>query len=513
MKNFKEKCLKLVKGEKATGAAITALLIGAVIALNAIVYALTVGFGLYYTPTEELDMSISDASDEKFSSYEGGGVDVIFCRASSNFNEQTGTKDETYYFHETAKEFQKKYPNLVNIKYVNVLTKKMEPDNKIFDKLDEYQKNDEGELVFPLYESSVIFDCPTNNRHRVITDTASAAFYADQNSDSDTYRAYVGEEVFSSMLSWVLAKEAKTVYFTTYHGESSEIYFTNMLSCAGYEFDLLDLRKEAVPDDADLLVISNPLQDFEKAADVQGAPTSEMDRLEDYLERGGNLYVSLDPYANKLTNLEWLLDKYGISYKETERDSQIFKNIVKDSSDSVTSDNYTLLTSFSDSKHASDISAILDKFDSGEIRLRECAALNVEKNAKPLLVTSESSAIYAGGERTEKKGGYCVGAVAPTVNRDGTKFGNIFVVPSIYLTANDALMTKGCANRDFIYSVFDVVFDANNAPYGCEPIHFNDQVLQNLTMRTARAYTAFILSIPAAIAVVGFVVVRKRKNR
>ena len=130
MNNFKERFLKLFRGEKATGAAITALLIGAVIALNAIVYALTVGFGLYYTPIEELDMSISGSSDAKFASYEGEGVDVIFCRASSTFDEETGKQDQTYFFHKTAKEFEQRYPNLINIKYVNVLTKRMEPDNK-----------------------------------------------------------------------------------------------------------------------------------------------------------------------------------------------------------------------------------------------------------------------------------------------------------------------------------------------------------------------------------------------
>ena len=74
-------------------------------------------------------------------------------------------------------------------------------------------------------------------------------------------------------------------------------------------------------------------------------------------------------------------------------------------------------------------------------------------------------------------------------------------------------MTKGCANRDFIYSVFDFVFEANNAPYGCTPIHFNSESLENFTMRTARIYTVLILAVPVIIGVVGFVVVKKRKNR
>lgn len=510
MKKIKEKFQKLFRAENVTGATITALLIGAVIVINVIAYALTVGYGLYYTPTEKLDLSISSASDEKFSSYEGDGVDVIFCRSSVTFDEETGTKDQTYYFHTTAKEFEKKYPNLINIKYVNVLTKRMEPDNKIYERLTEYQKNDEGEIAYPLYESSVIFDNRAIDKHRVVTDTASAAFYS-SDSNSESYQAYVGEEVFSSMISWVLAKDTQKAYFTTYHGESSEIYFASMLACAGYEIDILDLRKENIPDDADLLIISNPTQDFEES--IEGGPTSEMDRLRRYLSGGGSLYVSLDPYAKKLTNFEGLLKEYGISYSETTVGGQIYKNIVRDTGNSTTADNFTLLTEFSDSSHAESVEGVLDRFGSGRVRLRECAALNVDGKAEALLVTSSSSATYAGGERTDKSGNYCVGAVSPTKDATGTKRGNIFVVSSIYLTANDSLMTKGCANRDFIYSVFDFVFEANNAPYGCTPIHFNSESLENFTMRTARIYTVLILAVPVIIGVVGFVVVKKRKNR
>ena len=512
MKKIKEKLKRLFRAENVTGAAITSLLIGAVIVINVIAYALTVGYGLYYTPTKELDMSISDASDDKFSSYEGEGVDVIFCRSSASFDEEMGTKDQTYYFHTTAKEFEKRYPNLINIKYVNVLTKRMEPDNKIYERLAEYQKDESGEIVNPLYESSVIFDNLALDKHRVVTNTAAAAFYSSSSTSSDTYQAYVGEEVFSSMLSWVLSKDTKKAYFTTYHGESSEIYFASMLACAGYEIDIIDLRKQNIPEDADLLVISNPTQDFEES--VVNGPTSEMDRLRKYLSEGGNLYVSLDPYAKKLKNFEAFLEnEYGISYIESTVEGQLYKNVVRDTANSTTADNFTLLAEFSDTVHAENISSVLDRFDSGRVRLRECAALELSGKAEPLLVTSSSSAIYAGGERTDKSGSYCVGAVSPTKDSSGTKTGNIFVVSSIYLTANDSLMTKGCANRDFIYSVFDFVFGANNAPYGCTPIHFNNESLENFTMRTARIYMAFILTVPVIIAVVGIVVLKKRKNR
>ncbi len=496
--------------EKMTGSAMTALVIGAVIALNVIVYALTVAFGLYYTPTEELDLSISGASDEKFAAFEGKKVDVIFCRSSATFDDETGVMDEAFFFHKTAKEFEKRYPDLIDIKYVNVLTKKDE-DGNIYERLAKYQKDENGEVAYPLYETSVVFDSVENDKFRVVTSIEAAAFYANPDSNASDYQAYIGEEIFSSMVSWVLSPDVKKAYFTTYHGETAEIYFTSMLACAGYEFDVLDLRKQSIPDDADLLVISNPNKDFEKS--VEGGPTSEVDRLKAYLEKGGNVYVSFDPYAAKLHNLEAILKDHGISFVETEIEGKTYKNIVKDSSNSITADNFTLIASFADSEYASNISDILGNFDSGEIRLRECAALNVEGKAKELLVSSSAAATYANGERTDKKGSYCIGATAPTGNEYSDSYGNIFVVSSVYLTANDALVTSGCANRDFIYSVLECVFGANNAPYGCKPIHYNSGTLENLTMGTARIYTIIILMIPAVIAILGVVIVRRRKNR
>jgi hypothetical protein len=50
-------------------------------------------------------------------------------------------------------------------------------------------------------------------------------------------------------------------------------------------------------------------------------------------------------------------------------------------------------------------------------------------------------------------------------------------------------------------------------PYGCRSVIYNEQILENLTMGEARTYTAFILAIPVIIAIVGAVILIRRKNR
>ena len=66
MNKIKEKLIAWIRGEKLTGSAITALVIGIVIAFNAIVYALTVGFGLYLYSPDTDDLTISGSTDALF---------------------------------------------------------------------------------------------------------------------------------------------------------------------------------------------------------------------------------------------------------------------------------------------------------------------------------------------------------------------------------------------------------------------------------------------------------------
>ena len=86
-------------------------------------------------------------------------------------------------------------------------------------------------------------------------------------------------------------------------------------------------------------------------------------------------------------------------------------------------------------------------------------------------------------------------------------------IPSVFIAAADAMVTNGYSNKDFLYSVFDVYYGMGDMPYGCNSVVYDTEMLENLTMGTVRWYTAAIFAIPAVIAVVGAVVIVRRKNR
>lgn len=511
MNKLKTRLAAFVSGEGFLGTSMTALIIGVVIAINVIVYSITNAFGLYLYVPDDYDMSLSGATDAMFEGLRPEEpVEIIFCRDKALLD--SGAIDEVVAFYETAKEFAERYPGLVKIECVNLITKRNQ-DGKIRN-LDEYRMELEDGSRYPIYEVSVIF--ATKDQHKVVTDIASAAFTYDLESSSSTYgqlTSYNGEELLASMVSWVMTEDHPTAYFTTFHGETVDITFANMLTCAGYNINTIDLRSvEMVPDDAGMVVIYNPVKDFERATGGSGI-YSEIEKLDAYLKSGGSLYVAVDPYVEKMKVLEEFLAGYGIVISEGEGENGTIKNIVRDSDNAVTTDYFTLISELAESELGGAVREDIAAYGSLGVLMRETAALELSGNAKPLLVSSDAAETYAGGVKTGSEGNYCLAATAVTENENGS-VSRVVVVPSIFLCAQDMLMTDGYANRNFIYSLFENLFGRENMPYGCKTtLFYTNGTLENLTMQSARIYTAIIMTIPAALAIVGAVIVIRRKNR
>ena len=524
MKKIKEKLIAWFRGERLTGSAICALVIGVIIAFNAIVYALTVAFGLYLYSPDVDDLTISGSTDALFADAikeakeNDEKVRIVFCRAKNRFDPSSSTfdDDEVNKFYITAKQFEERYPDFIELAYLNLITKRItvgDSDKEELVDITDYQIKDEsGEEYYPLYNTSIIFTSNQPGRDKRYIQNISDAAFVLESLETGEYSSYNGEEVIASMVMWVLADEHKTAYFTTHHGEVADITFANILTCAGYSIEMLNLRQvDVIPDTADLVVISNPNKDFETATE-NSSVYPEIAKLEDYIENGGNIYVALDPYVKKLYALEEFIAQYGISFAESE-DGKL-KHMVRDGSNAITADGFTLVAEFADSDIAKAVENSVRDYNDGGVLIREAAALNLNSKlgASPVLVSSGAAAVYEGKDKVDSKGDYCVGAVSSFVTDKG-KESNIFVLPSIYISANDALAKKGYSNRDFLYSVFDNLFGMKDVPYGCTPVYRRDSVLENLTMKSAKIYTAVILSIPAMLAVGGAVVITKRKNR
>ncbi len=515
MNNFKQKFTSFLRGRNFASGVFVAIVIAAVVFVNIICYTLTDALGLYFYSVEKPDFSISDTFEELFLEAEADGerVTVTFCMEEDDLkSHSTGS-----YVYETAKRFAEKYDGFISLRFVNLITMYDADGNDVSVELENYKKDMRGNDT-PLSKSSVVFRSGEN--YKVVTDYTTGVGYADFFTlDSAGYvTSYVGEETFASMVGWVLTDDHGTAYFTVGHGETANRSLYTALNCAGYYVDTINLRDKKITidqmqkklDEADLILISNPTTDFERSAEGSGV-TAELDLLDYYARGGGSFFVTLDPYSSevKLANIFGLLASYGISMLDYEDEGRSYRQTIRDMDNGITTDGFTLVADFSNESLSQEMKG---KLDGGRVILRDVAPLKLSGAAKPLLTTSPSSQCYSNGEVTDSEGGYTIAAFSEKIGSTGN-FSTLFFIPSIYLTATDAMVTRGYANKDFVYSVFDVLFGRDNMPYGTNSIIYDSGVLENLTMGMARVYTAILIAIPAAIAVAGAVVLIRRKNR
>ncbi len=505
MNIIKRKAGDAVKSDKLSAGTMTALVIAAVMAFNVLLYILVELFGLYFYVNKRDDVSLSGNTDALFAEAieDGKKVKISFCIGDTKSLAQD---DAGGFVYETAKHFEERYQGFIELDYINIVTK-MNKDGELVD-LDKYTTGMDGEKV-GINRASVIFESGDN--YRVLTDNGGnfTSFYTVNSSGEPT--SYNGEEIMAAAVGWVLRDEHNKVYFTQYHGETADYALSNLLFCAGYYVDVIDLRKSYVPSDADLVIISNPTGDFETAREGSEIK-AEIQKLDIYMQGGGNLFVTLDPYVKSLPVLEGFLEKWGIKFSSTElSDGRYARNMVKDSRDAITTDGFTLVTSYADGELADSIDKKVSSYTNGRVIIREACALELSGAAKPLLLSSSSAELYSGGSSVSSTGSYCVGAYSVISDEDSTS--KVCVIPSIYLAVSDSLVANGYSNKDFLYALLDELYGADGMPYGCREIVYNDQALQNLTMGTARLYAALTMVIPAALVVTAVVITVRRKNR
>ncbi len=513
-------------------AGISAALIIAVVLVNVVLYSLTAINGWYIAYAEEQDLSISGNTDVLFKDAiaEGRTVDIIFCMPEDELAKHTTGKD----VYVTAKQYEERYPDFIDLKFYNIRTMQ-DADGNIVD-FEKYKYDGLGNELY-LHKGTVIFTSTARDAagleredFTVLSTVYNSVPFVDfYHIDTEGYiSAYNGEEVIASRILWTLADEHKIAYFTIGHGEGVDMAFTNMLSSAGYYISMLDLvrtdlyRSSTITDKeelkgkegldldrAGLVIISNPTADFSKGVDGVRA---ELDKLEQYLEEGGSLYVTLDPYAGKLANLEALLSDYGMKLSVSETsDGQTVRNIVKDPKNAITTDGYTFVANYADNDVGDKLAGKTDAYVSDDVVMKNASEITLTGSAKPVLVASGSASTVANGQKVDGKGGYCVAALSERVF--GTKTARIFLASGVYLTASDAVVSDSYANRNFVYALFDSYFGASVAPYGCAVVPYDTGILEDLTMGTARVYTALIMALPVVLTVVAVVINKRRKNR
>ena len=135
--------------------------------------------------------------------------------------------------------------------------------------------------------------------------------------DSSTYQTIdITEQKLTNAILDVTIAQKPQIYFLTGHGEYGidsslpmeqlKIYIENDVN----DVNSLDLLTSDMPETCDVLVIANPTSDF---TDL------ETEKIQNYINNGGNIMWLQDPYAfntnqGELTNVNKILSQFGISF-------------------------------------------------------------------------------------------------------------------------------------------------------------------------------------------------------
>lgn len=465
----------------------TALFLGVVLVLNILVYALATRFSWYFYTADKYTHEIGDSMAEKFAAAEHK-VAVRFCMTEADLEKNTAYR----LVYETAKQYAAAYPDKVEL----LTPYSIYTDHRAVLAYEE-KFRDKGQEV-TLSETSVIFESEEDLRHFSLSDF----FILNANRE---ITAYNGEEVFAAACLWVQTKseDHPTAYFTVDHGENFAISgLTTKLVLSGYRVGTVRLSESDVPDDCALLIISNPLYDFEKAGEGSTVKT-ELSRLESYIDGGGRLYLTFDAAndaCRRMTNLRSLLLKYGLSFSD---------ELLYDYENGITRDGKTAAAVYAADGKGASVGETAQKYNAARVVYRDAAPLTLyqdnDKGAAvyPVLFTSDTAETA-----TEGRGKKVLSAMADTAAG-----GKLYLAASGYMNYDDVINSKNYGNSDLFYALL-AEYGCPTAPAGCTVLPIETAALDNLTVGTAnRIFILMVAVLPLLLAGTATAVCLYRRKR
>lgn len=528
-------------------ALITALVIAAVVLFNVIFSALASKYLWYIDLTREGIYTLSDNCldliEETFEKVnqrrqeegitEPLKVKIKFCDLEDNVMEDTSHR----YVLMTAKELAERFPEYVEIEYINIW------ENPTA--VEKYKAS----VLTNIYSTDIIVESGTEFRHYSLD-----KFYL-TNSNSTTPWAYYGEKRFASGILAVTQAESPVAALLTGHGESFEdAELGYLLELAGYEIlPVNDLATAELPDNCRLIVCYNPTSDFLAADSI--SDISEITVLDNFLaDNSHSLMVFMSPTSPVLPNLESYLALWGISFdRHTNSAGYTHSCTVKDVENALTGDGLTFIGQYETLGLGASITA--------DLRQVATPRRVIFKNAMPISVADDFDVMHetdtdSGEEITygykDLGGGYSrevynlfSASNSAVIMSDGQQVSSVASNQKVGLMtisrqfratqedniglsyADQSSYVLACGSTEFAaqtlllsntYGNSEVLLSAllemgkEAVPTSLDVKPFSDTTIDTLTVKRANAFTVTLTVVPAAVIfVAGLIVIIRRK--
>ncbi len=342
---------------RVTAAAITVSVIAAVIAFNilfsfvadrfmwqldaTVTRYTNVGDVSMYTATEEfLDVvrelvipQIDKLNAEELSEGdEKRTINILFCAERDKIEETDKMRILEY----TALALQKEFPDHVKVSYINI---EQNPSA-----VQKYKATSSSNI----YSYQIIFEFGTEYRVR-----SYDFFFLKSEQTSTDHWAYNGEQKIASILLALTRAISPIAGFITNHGENTEscTTFRALVERAGYDVVDIDLSKDEIPADCRLLICYDPQTDFlgigNDNYDVDTHGKSEIDRLDEFLDKAYSFMLFVDKDTPQLPVLEEYMEEWGVTVSRGENaDGEMENYTIRDQVQKLDKDGYTPIADY-----------------------------------------------------------------------------------------------------------------------------------------------------------------------
>ena len=329
----------------ATAVAFTCFCIAAIILFNVIFSTLANKFLWSVDMTSSQLFTLSDATHELLKDIDEE-ITINFCQPLDTLIEDQSQN----LVYQCAREYEKAYDN-IKIEYLDIITNPSA--------IEKYANSSNTRIK----TTSVVVTSENDFR----TFTLESFFALD--SETQEVLAFDGEMKLTTAILQ-LCSESPVAYFTVGHGEAtgtenSRPDLWKLFETAGYEVKTIDLSKEELDDEAQVVIINDPVKDFQGFKDA----VDEIEKIGKFLDKLGNLMVFIDPETPDLPELESLLEEWGIRVEDA---------VIKDETNSLSNDGLKLNAFYP----TDTLGSSLHK----EIRALDSAPKTVVNYARPLSI-------------------------------------------------------------------------------------------------------------------------------
>lgn len=341
-----------------------------------------------------------------------------------------------------------------------------------------------------------------SRRSKVVDYSSVYETSIDYTTYSQNVTGYDAEGQITGAVSYVVSDDMPKMYLLEGHGELSfEADFYATIEKANIEYETINLlQHEAIPEDAQCLVINAPATDFSQ---------DDADKVLEYLKKGGNALIITTWTTEDMSNFHKLLDYYEITVADglvLEGDADAYYQspfylLPAVAYDTVTDSVYD---SFVFAPYSQGL--LLPETAGEELELTQLLTTSTEAYAKTGI---NNSSDYTKNEN-DTEGPFTLGVKAVRQSGENTSTALIYSSENLFTSAADAMVSG--ANMKLFAATLDALTDST--VHVAIPVKSYD--INYLTINQSGIIGLGLLItivIPLGVVAGGFIVWLKRRKR